>query len=60
MALKRGQLLGWWYVCIGVGFIALGARALIAGVHTWPVAIRFVIALGFLILGVMSLRSKEI
>jgi hypothetical protein len=52
------RILAWWYICIGVGFIALGARALIAGVEMWAVGLRWAIALGFLILGVISLRGK--
>ena len=53
------RLLGWWYICIGAGFTALAARALIAGVQLWAVAIRFAIACGFFVLGWLSLRGTQ-
>jgi hypothetical protein len=53
------RILGWWYVCIGAGFIALAVRALIAGAQMWAAGLRFAIALGFLTLGFMSLRGKQ-
>jgi len=48
-----------WYICIGAGFAALGLRALIAGVQMWAIGIRFAISLGFVVLGVLTLRAGE-
>jgi hypothetical protein len=56
---RSKRLWGWWYVCIGAGFILLGLRYLIAGITGWPVALRWVIAAGFLLLGAGTLRSKR-
>ncbi|MBV8842414.1 MAG: hypothetical protein JO307_06345 [Bryobacterales bacterium] len=56
---RAKRLSGWWYICIGLGFILLGFRNLIAGITGWPVVLRWVIALGFLLLGVGTLRSKR-
>jgi hypothetical protein len=53
------KLLGWWYICIGLGFALLGARYLIAGSGLWPVALRGLIAVGFLALGAGTLRARK-
>jgi hypothetical protein len=50
-------LLGWWYICIGVAFLLLGLRNLIAATGAWSVALRWVIAAGFIGLGIVTLRS---
>ncbi len=52
------RMLGWWYLCIGAGFIALGARALLAGFEAWTVVLRFLIAFGFLTLGALTLGRQ--
>ncbi|MGD1093150.1 MAG: hypothetical protein ABSB35_14310 [Bryobacteraceae bacterium] len=57
--MKSGRLLGWWYVCIGLGFGALAARNLLAGAPRWSIVLRVFIAAGFLLLGVGSLRSPD-
>jgi hypothetical protein len=56
---KAKRLWGWWYICIGLGFILLGFRNLVAGITGWPVALRWIIAAGFLLLGVGTLRSNK-
>lgn len=56
--MSRKRLTGWWYISIGAGFIALGARAAMFGVSGLLVGLRFLIAAGFLILGVLTLRAK--
>jgi hypothetical protein len=55
----RGRLWGWWYVCIGIGFFLLGLRYLVAGITGWPVALRWAIGAGFLLLAFGTLRSKR-
>jgi hypothetical protein len=57
--MKSGRLLGWWYVCIGLGFGALVVRNLLAGAPRWSIVLRLFIAAGFLILGVSTLRSPD-
>jgi hypothetical protein len=52
----RSRLLGWWYVSIGAGFILLAVNRLIVGDAPWLIAIRFVIAAGFLVLGYLELK----
>jgi hypothetical protein len=49
--------MAWWYVCIGVGFSLLGARAFLDRAPTWTAVLRWVIAAGFLALGIGELRS---
>jgi hypothetical protein len=48
--------LGAWYLCIGLGFALLGLRNLLAGAAVWSVALRWIIALGFIVLGTATLR----
>jgi len=54
---RSSRLLGWWYVCIGLGFIALGVRSLLLGASPWMTALRWGIAAGFLLLGGLTLRG---
>jgi hypothetical protein len=44
----------WWYGCIGVGFALLGVRSWIAGSGRLAVALRFAIAAGFIVLGLVA------
>ena len=53
----RTRLLGWWYVCIGVGFALLALRNYIYGARAWSIALRALIAFGFVVLGATTLRS---
>src|ERR1051326_5863727 len=55
---RRERMLGWWYVCIGLGFILLGVRSFVRGDASWPIVLRLVIALGFLALGIGTLRTR--
>ena len=52
------RFLAWWYISIGAGFVALGARALVAGLTIWAAGLRFLIACGFLALGILTLPKK--
>lgn len=53
----RARLLGWWYVCIGLGFALLALRNYMYGARPWSIVLRCVIALGFVVLGAVTLRS---
>ena len=55
--MKQGRLLGWWYVCIGLGFGALAVRNAVLGAPMWSIVLRSLIAVGFLVLGISSLRA---
>jgi len=57
--LRSGRLLGYWYVCIGIGFGLLGLRNLLAGAAPWTIALRWIVALGFFVLGAGSLGSGK-
>jgi hypothetical protein len=51
-------MFGWWYLCIGVAFVLLGLRSAIRGDPAWSVAVRFLIAAGFAVLAVGTLRRR--
>jgi hypothetical protein len=53
----RARLLGWWYVSIGLGFALLAIRNYIYGARPLSIVLRSVIAAGFVILGVTTLRT---
>jgi hypothetical protein len=50
-------MLGWWYVCIGGAFTLLGLRSVVRGDPAWSVELRFLIAIGFFVLSVGTLRA---
>jgi len=54
---NRARLLGWWYVSIGLGFGLLAVRNFIYGARPASIVLRAVIAAGFVILGVTTLRT---
>ena len=56
---RQTQLLGWWYVLIGIGFGLLGLRNLLGGARPWSIWLRWIIAAGFVILGIGTLRSPD-
>jgi hypothetical protein len=56
---RGGRLLGWWYVSIGLGFVLLGFRNLIAGASGWSITLRWIVAAGFLLLGAGVLRPAQ-
>ncbi len=53
---RRSRLFGWWYVTIGAGFFLLGVYYLMHGQTLWQIALRWIIAAGFLALGYGELR----
>jgi hypothetical protein len=57
---RLSRLFGWWYLCVGLGFVLLAIRNWIAHAAPWAVAIRFVIAAGFLLLAIpMFLAARK-
>ena len=56
---RRNRLFGWWYVCIGLAFVALAVRAFVAGAAGWSVWLRVIVAVGFAMLGVVELRNQR-
>ncbi|HXP84856.1 MAG TPA: hypothetical protein VN841_09060 [Bryobacteraceae bacterium] len=53
------RLFGWWYLCLGLAFAALAWRSVLFGAPLLGVVLRGVIAVGFGVLGVMTLRSAR-
>ncbi len=52
------RLFGWWYLCLGLAFASLAWRNVLLGGAQLGIAMRCVVAAGFLILGVTTLRAK--
>ena len=53
------QLFGWWYVSLALAFAALAWRSGLFGAPRLGIILRIVIAAGFGILGVTTLRSAR-
>jgi len=53
------RLLAWWYICIGLAFIALAARAFVSAAPAWSSWLRVAIAVGFVLLGISELRRTR-
>jgi hypothetical protein len=51
------RLFAWWYLCLGLAFAALAWRSVLFGAPLLGVVLRVVIAMGFGVLGVITLRS---
>jgi hypothetical protein len=56
---RRNRLFGWWYICIGLAFVALAVRAFVAGAPGWGVWLRVIVAVGFVLLGIVELRRRR-
>jgi len=54
---RPSALLGWWYLAIGAGFALLGINRMVVGESFWSAGLRWLIALGFLLLGFWELRG---
>jgi len=54
----RTTLFAWWYFAIAAGFVLLAINRWLVGELMWLIMLRFAIALGFLLLGYATLRSK--
>jgi hypothetical protein len=57
--MTRVRLFAWWYICIGLAFMALAVRAFVAGAPGWSVGLRLLVAVGFALLGVGELRRRK-
>ena len=53
------RLFGWWYLCLGLAFASLAWRSVLFGAPRLGVVLRAVIAAGFGVLGVTTLRSAS-
>jgi len=56
--MARVRLFAWWYICIGLAFVALAVRAFVTGAPGWGVALRLLVAVGFVLLGIWELRRR--
>ena len=56
---RKHRLLGWWYLCIGAGFVLLGFSRLLKGELLWLIALRWVLAAGFFALACFELRTRR-
>jgi hypothetical protein len=54
----RTRLFAWWYFAIAAGFVLLAINRWMLGERMTLIVLRLVIAGGFLILGVLTWRSK--
>jgi hypothetical protein len=54
----RTRLFAWWYFAISAGFALLGINRWMLGERMTLIVLRFGIAVGFLILGVLTWRSR--
>ena len=57
--LKYLTLMGWWYFCLGTGFLLMGLYRLIIGERLWLVLLRWLLAVGFLALAFTEAQSKD-
>jgi hypothetical protein len=56
--MARVRLFAWWYICIGLAFMALAVRAFVASAPGWSVGLRLLVAVGFVLLGVGEMRRR--
>jgi hypothetical protein len=56
---KFFTLLGWWYLCLGTGFLLMGLYRLIHGERFWLVFLRWVLAAAFWALAYTEKRSRS-
>jgi hypothetical protein len=48
-----------WYLCISLGFVLLGVRAMLRGAPMWAVILRWVIGADFLALAVLQRQKRR-
>jgi hypothetical protein len=53
------RLFGWWYLCLGLAFASLAWRNLLLGAPRLGIVLRCIVAAGFAVLGVMTLRAAR-
>jgi hypothetical protein len=56
---RRSQFYAIWYLCISLGFVLLGLRAMLVGERLLGVILRWVIAAGFLALAWLEKRATR-
>ena len=55
----RSKAWGWWYLCIGLGFLLLAAVRWLHGERIGVVSLRIGVAAGFALLAWMQLRLRR-
>jgi TM2 domain-containing membrane protein YozV len=55
----RNRLFAWWYFAIAAGFLLLDIHRLLLGESMWPILLRLAIAVGFALLGWVTLSAKS-
>ena len=53
------RLYGYWYLCLGLAFASLAWRSVLFGAPPLGIVLRCLIAAGFSVLGVITLRSAR-
>jgi membrane-associated PAP2 superfamily phosphatase len=53
------KVAGLWYLCISLGFVLLGIRAMLVGAPLWTVILRWVIAAGFFALALLERQERK-
>jgi len=48
-----------WYLCIALGFVLLGVRAMLLGAPMWTVILRWVIGAGFFALALLQRQARR-
>ena len=48
-----------WYLCISLGFVLLGVRAMLLGAPMWTVILRWVIGAGFFVLALLQRKERR-
>ncbi len=56
----RTRLFAWWYFAIAAGFVLLAINRWMLGERITLILLRLLIALGFLILGVLTWRLEDL
>jgi len=55
----RTRLFAWWYFAIAAGFFLLATRAWLLEARLFQIILRLVISGGFLVLGLLTWRSRN-
>ena len=53
----KARWFAWWYFAIGAGFFLLGLNRLIVGGRMSLIILRFAVAVGFVLLGYLTIRG---
>lgn len=55
----RRRMFAWWYFCIAAGFVLLAINRVLIGDRAELIALRLVIAGGFVLLGLRELKQRK-